>query len=197
MASVKKNALRFGPDRPDAPKLVRQQRMWSVWASWLFILVFFVAPVAFGNVLFIVPAIAFSVALIATMRLSRRPDGPDAETLSKGELRTATPAAPVSVNAVWSPGARVRGEPPKRGFLLCDGKRLRFECVSEQVRFDAAIDRIELISTPSFMRPHLDLSIGGATHSVRFFPVWDLGATFVGPTLAGEWYAQLRELGAS
>ncbi len=197
MAVSKKNAKRFGPNRPDAPALVRRQRVWSVIGTWLFILVFFVAPIGFGSAIFVVPAIFFTALLIATMRLSRRPDGPDAETLSKGELRAATPAEPVSVHAMWSPGAGVRGEPPQRGFLVCDGKRLRFECLKEQVRFDAAIDRIEVITLPSFMRPQLDLSIGGVNHSLRFFPAWDLGATFVGPTVAGEWYAQLRELGAS
>lgn len=197
MAASKKNAKRFGPDRPDAPALVRRQRAWSLVFTWIFILVFFVAPIGFGNTFFIVPAVIFSVALLASMRLARRPDGPDAETLSKGELREATPAAPVSVNAVWSPGARVRGEPARRGFLICDGSRLRFECVDDQVRFDSAIDRIELVTVPGFMRPQLDLSIGGALQSVRLFPLWDLGATFVGPTVVGEWYAQLRELGAT
>jgi len=197
MPAAKKNAKRFGPNRPDAPALVRRQRVWSVIGTWLFILVFFVAPIGFGNPLFVIPAVVFTLLLISTIRLSRRPDGPDAETLAKGELRAATPADPVSVNAVWSPGARVRGEPPQRGFLICDGKRLRFECLKDQVRFDAAINRVEVITVPSFMRPQLDLSIDGVTHSVRFFPTWDLGATFVGPTIAGEWYAQLRELGAS
>ena len=197
MAVSKKNAKRFGPDRPDAPALVRRQRAWSLVFTWIFILVFFVAPIGFGNTFFIVPAVIFSVALLASMRLARRPDGPDAETLSKGELREATPAAPVSVNAVWSPGARVRGEPARRGFLICDGSRLRFECVDDEVRFDSAIDRIELVTVPGFMRPQLDLSIGGALQTVRLFPLWDLGATFVGPTVVGEWYAQLRELGAT
>jgi len=197
MAASKKDAKRFGPNRPEAPPLVRRQRVWSVIGTWLFILVFFVSPIGFGNPLFVFPAVVFTVLLISTMRLSRRPDGPDAETLSKGELRAATPTDPVSVNATWSPGARVRGEPPQRGFLICDGKRLRFECLNDQVRFEADINRIEVITVPSFMRPQLDLSIGGVNHSVRFFPVWDLGATFVGPTVVGEWYAQLRELGAS
>ncbi|MSW30172.1 MAG: hypothetical protein F2867_07750, partial [Actinobacteria bacterium] len=158
MASTKKTDRKFGPDRPDAPGLVRRQRMWSVWGTWLFILVFFVAPIVFGNAYFVVPAVGFTVALVATMRLSRRPDGPDAETLAKGELHAATPEHPVSVNAVWSPGVRVRGEPPRPGFLLCDGKRLRFECLDDQLRFDASIDRIEVITVPSFMRPQLDLS---------------------------------------
>ena len=197
MAVSKKDAKRFGPNRPDAPALARRQRVWSVIGTWLFILVFFVAPIGFGSAIFVVPAIFFTALLIATMRLSRRPDGPDAETVSICDLRAASPAEPVSVHAMWSPGARVRGEPPQRGFLVCDGKRLRFECLKEQVRFDSAIDRIEVITLPSFMRPQLDLSIGGVNHSLRFFPTWDLGATFVGPTVAGEWYAQLRELGAS
>jgi len=197
MAAAKKNTKRFGPNRPDAPPLVRRQRLWSVIGTWMFILVFFIAPIGFGNTFFVLPAVVFTLLLVATMRSSRRPDGADAETLSKGELKAATPADPVSVNAVWSPGARVRGEPPQRGFLLCDGKRLRFECLNDQVRFDAPINRIEVITVPSFMRPQLDLSIGDVTHTLRFFPVWDLGATFVGPTVAGEWYAQLRELGAS
>ena len=197
MAQSKKAARRFGPDRPDAPPLVRRQRVWSLLFTWVFILVFFVVPIGFGNTLFVVPAVFFSILLIASMRSARRPDGPDAETLSKGELRDASPAAPVSVNAVWSPGARVRGEPPQRGFLVCDGSRLRFECLDEQVRFDAAIDRIELVTVPGFLRPQLDRSIGGTLHTVRLFPLWDLGATFVGPTVLGEWYAQLRELGAS
>lgn len=192
-----RNAKRFGPDRPDAPPLVRRQRLWSVVFTWMFILVFFVAPIGFGNVFFIVPAVLFTIALLASMRLARRPDGPDAETLTKGELRAATPKAPVSVTAVWSPGARVRGEPARRGFLICDGTRLRFECLDEQVRFDAPINHIEVVTVPGFMRPQLDLSIDGVLHSVRLFPVWDIGATFVGPTVVGEWYAQLRELGAA
>ena len=195
MAS-KKNR-RFGPDRPDAPQLVRRQRMWSVWGTWLFLLVFFVMPIVFGATIFVIPAVFFIVLLIATMRLSKRPDGPDAETLSKGELRAATPAEPVSVNAVWSPGMRVRGEPAKRGFLVCDGTRLRFECHDDVVRFDAPIKDIEVATIPGFFRPQLDLLIAGAPHTLRMFPQWDLGATFVGPTVIGEWYAQLRELGAS
>jgi len=197
MAVSKKSEKRFGPDRPEAPPLVRRQRVWSVIGTWLFILVFFIAPIGFGNAIFVVPAIVFTALLIATMRVSRRPDGPDAETLSKNELRNATPSEPVSVHVLWSPGARVRGEPPQRGFLICDGKRLRFECLNDQVRFDTAINRVEVITVPSFMRPQLDLSIGGVNHSLRFFSTWDLGATFVGPTVAGEWYAQLKELGAS
>lgn len=197
MASERRNRLRFGPDRPDAPAQVKRLRVWTMVSIWAFILVFFVVPIGFGSFLFVVPAVAFTAMLVASVRQSRRPDGPDAETLHKGELAAATPNEPVAVSGLWSPGARVRGEPARSGFLVCDGARLRFELADDQLRFDSAIDRIELVSVPSFMRPQLDLRIGGVAHSIRFFKAYDLGASFVGPTVAGEWYAQLRELGAS
>jgi hypothetical protein len=188
---------RFGPDRPVATVLARRQRLWSVGATWMFILVFFGGPIVFGNVLFVVPAVLFSLLNLATMRLARRPDGPDRETLERDELRHATPTEPVAVNAVWTPGARVRGVRPDKGTLVVDGNRIRFECLDEEIRFDVAIAKLELATIPGFWRPQLDLAVGDVIHSIRFFPLWDLGATFVGPTIAGEWYAQLRELGAT
>lgn len=197
MASERRQRLKFGPDRPDAPPLVRRLRVWTMVAIWMFVLVFFVMPIGFGSFFFVAPAVVFIVLLVLSMRQARRPDGPDAETLHKGELAAATQAEPVAVHAVWSLGARVRGEQAKHGFLVCDGRNLRFETVDDEIRFDAPIDRIELVGAPSFMRPQLDLRIGGVPHSVRFFKAYDLGASFVGPTVAGEWYAQLRELGAS
>lgn len=187
---------RFGPGRPVATVLVRRLRLWSIVGTWLFILVFFGGPVVLGTPLFIVPAVIFSMLNLSTMRLSRRPDGPDAETLEPGELRAATPAEPVAVNAAWTPGARVRGTSPDKGTLVVDGTRLRFECLDDEIRFDVAIAKVGLATVPGFWRPQLDLTIGGVVHSIRFFPLWDLGATFVGPAVAGEWYAQLRELGA-
>jgi len=195
--SERRQRLRFGPDRPDAPGQVRKLRAWTMATIFAFIIVFFVVPIGFGSWFFIIPAVAFTTMLALSIRQSRRPDGPDAETLEKGELAAATQAAPVAVNALWSPGARVRGEVPKRGFLVCDGNRLRFETLDDQIRLDAPIDRVQLVTVPSFMRPQLDLAADGATHSIRFFAAYDLGASFVGPTVAGEWYAQLRELGAS
>jgi hypothetical protein len=188
---------RFGPSRPVATVLARRLRLWSIIGTWMFILVFFGGPVLLGNPLFVVPAVIFSMLNLATMRLARRPDGPDAETLEPGELRAATSGEPVAVNAVWTPGARVRGTSPDKGTLIVDGTRIRFECLDDEIRFDAPIAKVGLATIPGFWRPQLDLMIGDVVHSIRFFPLWDLGATFVGPTVAGEWYAQLRELGAS
>ena len=58
------------------------------------------------------------------------------------------------------------------------------------------MNRLRLISVPGFWRPQLDLEIGDRIHTVHFVALWDLGATVVGPVIAGEWYHQLRELGA-
>ena len=193
----RKRTDRFGPDRPDARKLARRQRNWSLFATWIFILVFFVAPIGFGNSIFVVPTVIFGLLNMSTMRLARGPWSPESQTLTRGELQAATRAKPVEVRGTWSPGARVRGEPARKGSLTYDGKRLRFKVGDKEFRFDAPIDKITLAGPPTFMRPQLDLNIGGVMHSVRFFAMWDLGATFVGPTVAGEWYAQLRELGAS
>jgi len=197
MTSERRLRLRFGPDRPDAPVHVRRLRVWTMVSIWVFVLVFFVLPIGFGSFLFAVPAVVFTVMLVASVRISRRPDGPDAETLHKGELAGATPDEPVAVNGLWSTGLRARGEPTRRGWLVCDGERLRFEDVDGVIRFDTTIDRVGFVGPPTFFRPQLDLRVGGTIHSIRFFAVYDLGASFVGPTVVGEWYAQLRELGAS
>jgi len=188
---------KFGPHRPDAPALAKRQRVLSLIGTWLFVLVFMVAPIGFGMGYFVVPGILFVVLLIATTRITMSGNAPETEALHLNELKTATPAQPISVHGVWAPRLRVRGEPPIKGFLVCDGKRLRFENHDGLVRFDAVISEITVVTVPSFMRPQLDITIGGVMQTVRFFSPLDLGATFVGPIVAGEWFAQLRELGAS
>ena len=56
--------------------------------------------------------------------------------------------------------------------------------------------KLRLVTVPGFLRPQLDLELGTGVHTIRLFAIWDLGATFVGPVVAGEWYRQLRALGA-
>jgi len=187
---------RFGPNRADAVRLTRRIRVWSIISIWMFILVFFVMPIAFGVTLFVLPAAFFGALLVASVRSARRPGSADAECLERDELRHATKDAPVAVHGVWSRGVRVRGEAPPHGLLACDGTDLWFESVDGQVRMDAPIRSVGLAGPPTSMRPQLDLVIDGVEQTIRFLPTWDLGAMFVGPVIAGEWYAQLRELGA-
>lgn len=180
---------------PAATRVVRR-RLWSIAASWLFIVVFLVGPALLGNLLFIVPAIGFAVAAVATMRLARNPDGPDSEVLAPGALKASTRAAPVEVHGSWSAGGAVRAGAASKGVLRVADRRVSFETDQGEVTFDTPVNKVRMAAVPGFWRPQLDLDIADITHTIRFYPLWDLGATVVGPVVAGEWYAQLRDLGA-
>ena len=184
------------PDRSPAPARVRRTRMVSIVCTAAFIAMFFAAPTAMGSPLFIVPTIIGVVALVATIRDSRRPDGPDAQTLEPDALAAATKRNPIEVDGLLFSGGAVRAAAVKGRLRFAD-RRLQFKGEDDTVRFDVPIAKVTLASTPGFWRPQLDLEIGGMDHTIRFLPIWDLGATFVGPIIAGEWSAQLRELGAN
>lgn len=184
------------PSTPAATRVVRR-RIWAIAASWLFILTFLVGPVLLGNWLFVIPAIGFVVAAVATMRLARDPEGPDAEVLAPGALGAATAKDPVLVHGTWSAGGAVRAGAASKGVLRYANKRISFTTEAGETTFDAPVNKVRMAAVPGFWRPQLDLDIGGVTHTIRFFPLWDLGATVVGPVVAGEWYHQLRALGAS
>jgi len=152
--------------------------------------------VLLGNWLFIVPAVGFAIAAVLTMRLARSPDGPDSEVLAPGALKAATVSQPVEVHGTWSAGAAVRASAADKGVLRVANRRVSFTTTSGDTTFDSPVNKIRTASVPGFWRPQLDLDIGGVTHTIRFYPLWDLGATVVGPIVAGEWYSQLRDLGA-
>ena len=123
-------------------------------------------------------------------------EGPDAEVLTPGALKAATRAAPVAVHGSWSAGGAVRAGAASKGTLRFADKRISFETDQGETTFDTPVNKVRMAAVPGFWRPQLDLDIGDITHTIRFFPLWDLGATVVGPVVAGEWYAQLRYLGA-
>jgi hypothetical protein len=181
-------------DSVPAPRRVARSRGYAMVLGWLFIMLFCVGPVVLGYWLFLVPAVGFTIAMVATMRLARNPEGPDAETLEPGALKAATAADPVEVHGTWSVSTD-RGR-SSRGVLRVAGKRISFLTDGDATAFDVPINKVRMAAVPGFWRPQLDLDIEGATHSIRFFPLWDLGATIVGPVVAGEWYHQLRALGA-
>ena len=183
------------PTRPAAVRVVRR-RLWSIAASWLFIFTFLVGPVLLGNWLFVIPAVGFAVAAVATMRLARSPDSPDGEVLAPGALKAATAKEPVAVHGTWSAGGAVRASAASKGVLRVADKRVSFTTDTGETTFEAPVNKVRMAAVPGFWRPQLDLDIGGVTHTIRFYPLWDLGATVVGPVVAGEWYAQLRDLGA-
>jgi hypothetical protein len=183
------------PDRTPAPQRVARTRLVSTVCTFAFIAVFFAAPTIMGSPLFIIPTVLFGIAAIATVRDARRPDGPDSETLEPGALATATKKQPVEVDGMLFTSVPARGTGTK-GTLRSGDRRLAFLGTDGSVQFDVPITKVALAGAPGFWRPQLDLVIDGRNHTVRFLPVWDLGATFVGPIIAGEWYAQLQEQGA-
>ena len=79
---------------------------------------------------------------------------------------------------------------------VADGK-LSFTADDGETVFSLPVKKVRFTSVPGFFRPQLDLDLPDGTATVRFFAMWDLGATVVGPVVAGEWYQQLRALGAS
>jgi hypothetical protein len=130
------------------------------------------------------------------MRLARKPDGPDAEALAPGALKAATVAAPIEVHGKWSSGGSELTGGPGHGILRFAGKRLSFVTDGGETRFDVPVNQVRMAAVPGFWRPQIDLEIGELTHTIRLYPVWDLAATIVGPVVAGEWYTQLRAMGA-
>jgi hypothetical protein len=183
-------------DRAPAPARVGRARLVSIVCTWAFIAMFFVAPSIMGSALFIIPTILFGVAAIATVRDSRRPDGPDAQTLEPEALATATKKQPIEVDGLLFAGTTARASATKGRLRFAD-RCLAFISAEDSILFDVPIGKVSLAGVPGFWRPQLDLVVNGRNHTIRFLPVWDLGATFVGPIIAGEWYAQLHELGAN
>jgi hypothetical protein len=175
---------------------VRSRRLWSTAAIWTFIVVFLVAPGVLGSPLFLLPAVAFSIAAVASMRLARSPVGPDAEVLTEGALRAATAGEPALAHGRWSAGGATRQGTATPGVLRFAGRRLSFVADDGELLFEVPVNKVRMAAVPGFWRPQLDLDIAGVTHSIRFYPLWDLAATVVGPVVAGEWYSQLRALGA-
>ena len=184
------------PDRTPAPARVARMRIISLVGTWAFIAMFFVAPTFMGSPLFIIPSIIGLVASIATVRDARRSDSPDSQTLEPDALRSATKQHPVAVDGLLFSGGATRAMAVK-GQLRVTDRRLAFISEDGTTRFDVPIGKVSLAGVPGFVRPQLDLEINGVNHTVRFLPLWDLSATFVGPIIAGEWYAQLQEIGAN
>lgn len=185
----------LGADRAPAPRRVHRMRAFSMIGTWVFVLMFLWGPVFMGSPIFAVPAALATFATLASMRASRLATGPDAQTLAPGDLRAATKARPVEVTASALAGVTTRGGSIHRGVLRVADKRVSFES-DDDIVFDVPITKIALTAMPSFWRPQLDLDTEAGPHTIRFMPIWDVGATFVGPIIAGEWWAQLRELGA-
>ena len=162
---------------------------------WAFIVVFLYGPGLLGNWLFLLPAVAASVAAVASMRLARSPDGPDSEVLAPGALKASTVDRPRrSPRKVVGRRLRAARPPPACCALPANGSRSSPTVATP--RSTCPSTRCGWPRSRASGDPQIDLDIGGTTHTIRIYPLWDLAATVVGPVVAGEWYSQLRAMGA-
>jgi hypothetical protein len=175
----------------------RHRRAYAVVLWWLFVAIFVYNALVAGQPIFWIPAALFGLGALATTRLALSAAAPERFTPEPGALRNARKGTIVETPAHWVPPGEGRPGTSRAGSLQVTDARLSFVTADGDVGFDAPIKKVRLVTVPGFLRPQLDLELGGGVHTIRLFPIWDLGATFVGPVVAGEWYRQLRALGAS
>lgn len=139
-----------------------------------------------------------------------RGNGAETYAIEPGRLaRASADDDPVSVPATRAPDRRERGR--RRGTLQFVGNRLSFtfgpnprsrsKAADDELEgttiFDARPSEIHLGRRPSVLRPQLILTIDGTDHVVEFTMPEDLAAGMLGAVIAGEWFDQLAELGAT
>lgn len=182
---------------PSGSRRARTRRLYSTVLWWLFVAIFVYNAVAIGQWIFWIPAILFGLGALATTRLALSAAAPERFTPEPDALRNARKGTIVETPAHWVPPGEGRPGTSRAGALRVTDGRLSFLVDDDEVAFDVPIKKVRLPTVPGFLRPQLDLDLGGGIHTIRLFAMWDLGATFVGPVVAGEWYRQLRALGAS
>ena len=130
-------------------------------------------------------------------RLALSAAAPERFTPQPDALGNAHKGDTVTAPGHWISPGEGRPGTAKAGLLRAGNGRLSFETSDGETAFDVRFTKISLPTVPGFLRPQLDLDLGAGVHTIRLFPIWDLGATFVGPVVAGEWCRQLRDAGAS
>jgi hypothetical protein len=182
---------------PSGLRRARTRRLYSIVLWWLFVAIFVYNAVAVGQVIFWVPAVLFGLGALATTRLALSAAAPERFTPEPDALRRARKGDVVETPGHWVPPGEGRPGTARAGVLRVTDGRLSFLTDDGDVGFDVPVKKVRMATVPGFLRPQLDLDLGAGIHTIRLFPMWDLGATFVGPVVAGEWYRQLRALGAS
>lgn len=157
----------------------------------------------------LLPLIVIGALVITNTIQVVRGDGAEQYAIAPGRLVQATADNdPVAVPVTRAPDRREKGR--RRGTLHFAGGRLSFtfgpnprsrsKTADDELEgttiFDVWPSDIELDPPPSTMRPQLVMRIDGTTHVIEFTMPEDLAAGMLGKVVAGEWYAQLVDLGA-
>jgi hypothetical protein len=157
----------------------------------------------------LLPLIVIGALVVTNTIQVVRGDGAEQYAIAPGRLVQATADAdPVAVPVTRAPDRREKGR--RRGTLHFAGGRLSFtfgpnprsrsKTADDELEgttiFDVWPSDIQLDQPPSTMRPQLVMLIDGTTHVIEFTMPEDLAAGMLGKVVAGEWYAQLADLGA-
>jgi len=185
------------PAAPDARRKARTRRLRSTLMWWIFVAIFIYNAIALGQAFFWAPAAVFGAGAAATTWLALSARAPERATPEPGALAAARKGAVVEAAGSLVVRAGGRAQPARPGMLRVTDAKLSFVTDEGETLIDTPVRKLRMATVPGFMRPQLDLEIDGALSTVRFFAMWDLGATFVGSVVAKEWYRQLRAMGAS
>ena len=158
----------------------------------------------------VLPLLVIGALVITNTIQVVRGDGAEQFAIEPGRLVRATAEDdPVAVPVTRAPNRREKGR--RRGTLHFAGGKLSFtfgpsprsrtkkndEDLEGQTIFDAWPSDIVLGTKPSVMRPQLLLTIDGVVHVIEFTMPEDLAAGMLGKVVAGAWFDQLVELGAT
>ena len=163
-----------------------------------------------GPWILILPLIVIGALVVTNTIQVVRGDGAEQHAIAPGRLAQATADNdPVAVPVTRAPNRREKGR--RRGTLHFAGGRLSFtfgpnpksrskttdEDLEGQTIFDVWPYDIVLGPRPTMMRPQLTLKITGVVHVIEFTMPEDLAAGMLGSVVAGAWFDQLVELGAT
>lgn len=158
----------------------------------------------------VLPLLVIGALVITNTIQVVRGDGAEQFAIEPGRLVRATAEDdPVAVPVTRAPNRREKGR--RRGTLHFAGGKLSFtfgpsprsrtkkndEDLEGQTIFDAWPSDIVLGTKPTVMRPQLLLTIDGVVHVIEFTMPEDLAAGMLGKVVAGAWFDQLVELGAT
>lgn len=167
-----------------------------------------------GPPVLVVPIILIGIIVASNTIIVIRGTGPEQQALAPGRLaRADTDDDPVAVTASRAPKRNGSDRTRRAGVLHYQRRRLRFtyyenlqkrtsasgpiDPAEEITVFDASPRDIRLGPRPTALRPALALTIDGSLHVIEFSPAMDLGAGVIGAIVAGAWFDQLLELGAT
>jgi hypothetical protein len=198
------------PDPNPTRAKARARRNINLVLWWSIALVLLFALSAGAPWILILPLLVIGALVVTNTIQVVRGDGAEQHAIEPGRLVRATADNdPVSVPVTRAPNRRENGR--RRGTLHYAGGKLSFtfgtnpksrakkadENLEGTTIFDSWPSDIALGPRPTMMRPQLTMTIDGVNHVIEFTMPEDLAAGMLGKVVAGAWFDQLVDLGAT